>query len=233
MESAALLKGHKVREAKEHSSHLLVLHLLPDDILRLARLYSLHGYIHFKLVETEQAHAYIIKAIELYRKSEISGAGSALGEATRAWLSDAAQYWELDADWQIWAYHPAVDDALRSDLTAARKSLRLFLEDLYALSGRYAETSAEWAPLVPPIALEIGYALVPEESGDEWPMFASYIPRIRQQLKESIGITTPGVGIRDNLSLEANRYVLLLDEIPLARGIVPSDMHFCPASPQA
>lgn len=231
-ESTALLKENKIREAKEHNSHLLALQLLPDDTIRLALLYNLHGYIHFKLTENEQARTYFLKAIEQYRKSGIASTGSALGKATRTWLSDAAQYWELDADWQVWADNLAVDDTLRSDLTAARNSLRLFLEDLYSLSAPNADTSAEWAPLVYPIAIEVGSALVPVNPGEKWPLIASYVPRIRQQLKESFGITIPGVNIRDNLSLEENRYVLLLDEIPLARGITPLDMRYCPTSPK-
>jgi len=228
----ARLKEGKSREALEQFTQMQELKLLLGDATRQAGLCSRLGYIHFDLTDIERAHSCFTQAIQLYRESNTPCPGTTLGDTCRSVLPDATHYWNLDADWKTWTDDPAMDDALHSDLAAARKSLADYLDGLYQLSGQYPDAS-KWSPLVEPIGLEVGLKLLPGGLSDKWPLITSYIPQMRRRLKDSMGITIPGVNIRDNLTLEPNEYILLLDEIPLARDRVPLDMRYSPASSQA
>ncbi len=74
--------------------------------------------------------------------------------------------------------------------------------------------------LVDPLELEVGYALIslvdPQQGGD----LLDRVKTIRQQLASELGVLVPPVRIRDNVALEANRYVIKLRGNPVGEGEV-------------
>lgn len=74
--------------------------------------------------------------------------------------------------------------------------------------------------LVDPLELDIGYALIsivdPDQQGD----LLERVKMLRQQLALELGIVIPPVRIRDNVSLDSNRYVIKMRGNPLAEGEV-------------
>jgi flagellar biosynthesis component FlhA len=73
--------------------------------------------------------------------------------------------------------------------------------------------------VVDPIAVELGTALVPEDTSMEWSLFKELIPALRERISASFGIQIPGVRVRANAGdLPPTAYVFMLDEILLLRG---------------
>ena len=74
--------------------------------------------------------------------------------------------------------------------------------------------------LVDPLELEIGYALIalvdPDQEGD----LLERVKMLRKQLALELGLVIPPVRIRDNVSMNANGYVIKLRGNPLAEGEV-------------
>lgn len=74
--------------------------------------------------------------------------------------------------------------------------------------------------LVDPLELDIGYALIsivdPDQQGD----LLERVKMLRQQLALELGIVIPPVRIRDNVSLDSNRYVIKMRGNPIAEGEV-------------
>ncbi|MEX0821408.1 MAG: flagellar biosynthesis protein FlhA [Rhodothermales bacterium] len=72
--------------------------------------------------------------------------------------------------------------------------------------------------LVDPLELDIGYALIsvvdPDQQGD----LLERVKMLRQQLALELGIVIPPVRIRDNVSLDSNRYVIKMRGNPIAEG---------------
>jgi flagellar biosynthesis protein FlhA len=74
--------------------------------------------------------------------------------------------------------------------------------------------------LVDPLELDIGYALIsivdPDQQGD----LLERVKMLRQQLALELGIVIPPVRIRDDVSLDSNRYVIKMRGNPIAEGEV-------------
>ena len=74
--------------------------------------------------------------------------------------------------------------------------------------------------LVDPLELEIGYALIsivdPGQQGD----LLDRISTLRKQLAMELGIVIPPIRIRDNVTLDANQYVIKLRGNPIGQGEV-------------
>lgn len=79
--------------------------------------------------------------------------------------------------------------------------------------------------LVDPLELEIGYALIsivdPSQGGD----LLDRVKMLRQQLAVELGVVIPPVRIRDNVALDANRYIIKLRGNPIAEGEVLPGYH--------
>ena len=79
--------------------------------------------------------------------------------------------------------------------------------------------------LVDPLELEIGYGLIsivdPGQQGD----LLERVKMLRQQLAIELGIVIPPVRIRDNVALEANRYIIKLRGNPIGEGEVLPGYH--------
>lgn len=90
----------------------------------------------------------------------------------------------------------------------------------HSLVGAGAEEFA----LTLPIILELGKGLSEraKKKKGESNFVEEMIPRLRQALYQDLGIRFPGVHVRvDSPILNANEYLILLNEVPVVRGKVP------------
>lgn len=71
-----------------------------------------------------------------------------------------------------------------------------------------------------PITVELGTALLPLVDPQHKAPLLSYLPAIRDEIGRESGLVPAGVHVRDNLQTEANRYVVLLRNSPIATGEV-------------
>ena len=92
------------------------------------------------------------------------------------------------------------------------------------------KTTIDNLPVALPIMVEADARLFPlaEATPEVNRMLQVEIPMMRQDLLNSTGVNVPGVRIRSNDNYEAGRYVLSLDEVPIASGQVYAQAKFCP-----
>jgi flagellar biosynthesis protein FlhA len=88
-----------------------------------------------------------------------------------------------------------------------------------------APAELSWDDLAPvdPLAIEVGYRLVPlveKKIGGE---LLARIKGVRRKLTQDLGFLVPAVHIRDNLELPPNNYRILVQGVPLAGGEVHAD----------
>lgn len=103
------------------------------------------------------------------------------------------------------------------------------VEQLMALlAERTAEllTSQETGlPDEPParFVLRLGARLCPStaETSQDWPMFAEDIPRMRDAIKKDTGVKMPSIWVVE--ADDDRRYAIMLDDLQLVEGTVPSD----------
>ena len=228
----AVLKEGRFPQTLEQFRGLWSLNLSHGDLMRQGELCSRLGYVYFCLTDIDNARSHFASAIHFFQESDTASSGSALGSLCASLLQDAVRYWDLDTAWAVMSDDPVTDEALRRALPAARTALDQCWDSLYQLSEQYLNSS-ERSLALPPIVLELGQALTPVGPFEKWPLVATYIPAMRQRLKESMGVTIPGITIRDNVSLAPEEYVFLLSEVSLLRSSVPLDMRYCPLPPEA
>ena len=86
------------------------------------------------------------------------------------------------------------------------------------------ENSDDYA-LTLPVILELGKdlsKLIQQRTKSGQSFVDDMIPKMRQALYQDIGIRYPGIHVRtDSPSLEGNDYMILLNEVPYARGKIP------------
>lgn len=82
-----------------------------------------------------------------------------------------------------------------------------------------------WDDLSPvdPLAIEVGYRLVPLVERKHGGELLARIKGIRKKLTQDLGFLIPPVHIRDNLELPPSTYRLLVHGVPLAQGEVHPD----------
>ena len=79
------------------------------------------------------------------------------------------------------------------------------------------ETEEEIIPQPEPIALEIGYALIPLVDESQGGRIPQKIKTMRKQIAQEYGVIVPLVHIRDNLNLKPNEYRILIKGIEIDR----------------
>lgn len=230
-ETDARVKEGKPRETLEQLLQMSKLELLSDDKTRLAQLYSRLGYVYFDLADIENARKYFAKALQIYRENGSSSPGSALSEVCQTFLRNATQYWALNAQWKAMAEEQGTDEILQNDLIIASKSLTNYLDEFCKLPERFVDRT-ELLPVVTPIVLEIGDGLIPADTSQEWSLFKSYIPEMRQRFQDKIGVSVPGIRVRTSNILSPEGYLIMLDEAEIERGSVYLDMRYCPTPPE-
>jgi flagellar biosynthesis protein FlhA len=80
----------------------------------------------------------------------------------------------------------------------------------------------EWQdlPYVDPIAIELGYKLVPLAEADKGAELLVRVRGIRKTLSEQYGFLLPEIRVRDNLQLQPDQYRVRLSSVPMASGQV-------------
>jgi tetratricopeptide (TPR) repeat protein len=83
-------------------------------------------------------------------------------------------------------------------------------------------------PDVTPVVIEVDNDIVPAEaSSDDWYVIRQLIPAQRERIQQRFGVTTGAVRIRANATdLRPGEYVILMEDIPVARGRVEKDKIF-------
>lgn len=226
-----LQTGHP-REALDHYTRLLELlrGSSPDNLQKQAELHSRQASAAFALNDLTGARAAWIKALELSRESGSADPGASLSAASRALLSDAGQYWKLMDEWAVFQDEAGAAEPLRQELAAARKSLADYLDELYLVKGK-AGTGSGNSPIITPVVVEMARDLIPEDTGENWPVLKTYIPEMRERIEQEMGVVTPGVLLRAREDLPGQNYLILLDEIPLVMGQAKIDERYCLAAP--
>ena len=229
-EGDRLLKEGNTELALEQYVQLLTF-MLADDKTRQVRLHSRLGYAYFDLANIESARIHFAKAIQLSYESNIPNPGEALGELCRSFLRDDTHYWALENEWKILTDEPGADEGLRNDFAGARKSLAIYLAELFQLSEKYVDNN-DLTPIAKPVVLEIGKGLIPSDTSNEWSLFKYYIPEMRDRIKDTMGVTVPGVWVRANEDLPSDGYSIKLNENPIAQSDVQLDSRYCPNPPE-
>ncbi len=107
-------------------------------------------------------------------------------------------------------------------------------EELDAAKAKAAKAAAP-APSAPesmtdligvdPLALEVGYGLIPLADPKQGGELLDRITMIRKQAVMDMGVLVPAIRVRDNVQLGANEYVLKLRGTEIARGEVFLNQH--------
>jgi flagellar biosynthesis component FlhA len=87
--------------------------------------------------------------------------------------------------------------------------------------------------VVTPIQFVVSGNLAPKEGKEnEWSK--RFIPEMRERIQDEIGVGVPGVRIQSNeTDLPDDTYIIMLDEVPIARGRVSSGAKYSPSAPSA
>ncbi len=90
------------------------------------------------------------------------------------------------------------------------------------------ETKARQAmvPLMVPVSVEVGSGLAEVVAGEggSGPLLEEEVPLLRDRLFLDLGVALPGVRARATAHLEPERYVIAMQEVPLASGVVRPTM---------
>lgn len=78
---------------------------------------------------------------------------------------------------------------------------------------------------VEPLALDVGYKLIPLVDKGQGGELLARIKGIRRKLTNDLGFLIPAVHVRDNLELPPGQYRLLIHGVPLASGDIHPDRH--------
>ncbi len=91
-------------------------------------------------------------------------------------------------------------------------------------SARETRARAAMVPIVVPIAIELGTELARQitdgRGGGE--LLEEHVPAVRDALFLDLGLAVPGVRVRESSGLEAHGFVVSVQEVPVARGEIPS-----------
>jgi tetratricopeptide (TPR) repeat protein len=194
------------------------------DAEQLAGLHARAAFAWLELGEFSRAASVLSEAAQHWEKVGITDLGPALGEVATGLVGGVTDAWAMDDHWAAFGRDP---DPARAELAAAvRAALRADLERRFELAGGDPELLI---PVVTPIALELGNALVAEDTSPEWSLFKTYIPGMRDSIRQGLGIIVPGVRVRSAPALAPGGYVIKLDEATEARGEVVIGARWCPA----
>ena len=82
------------------------------------------------------------------------------------------------------------------------------------------EAPADMSPVVPldPLALELGYGLIPPVDKDKGAELLERVTRIRRESALDLGLVVPRIRIIDNMRLEPSEYCFKIKGVEVARG---------------
>lgn len=207
---------------------------------RLAGLNVRAGMAHLYRQDTSEARGHFAKALALYAhgtpsgpapawvSSAGSGAGARLASECAPLATEAHRWWTVDDAWQAWAEDAATDDALRTELVAARSLWLDHLARRFQLSADAAR-SKNFYTMVSPLALELGRGLA-EQSYEESALKKDYLPTVIEGFRRDYGVRIPMPRVRDSSDVDelAEAYLVMLDEVPIVLGRVHVGERFAP-----
>jgi tetratricopeptide (TPR) repeat protein len=221
----ALWKGKQNSEALQQFNQALALRSEAGPSAQRADLHVSLGLVQQELKGEANARASFITSLSLYGEAGTQNAGEAFANACRPLLRSARHFWEIESLLKGLGEEPAMEEPLRNGFAQARESLLPYLDELYRLAPAAVTLS-----IVTPIVLEVGTRLVPKvDPKSDGGKFLSDIDGMRKHIEAGMGIKVPGVRMRENPGIAQNSYVIMLDEVPIARGSVQIGMGYCPA----
>ena len=111
---------------------------------------------------------------------------------------------------------------LRKAPPAAEESEAAGAAGAGAAPGPMAELSWDEIRPVEPLALEVGYRLIPLVDQAQGGQLLARLKGVRRKLTQDLGFLIPAVHVRDNLELAPGQYRLLVHGVPVATGeLVP------------
>jgi len=200
---------------------------------REAELLAQIGYCRFTLKEAARARAAFAEAlaVDLSSEPDKPDPGTIVAFACRALLRDLSAYWDLAASWRSIMEDAASTCGLQQAARSAYRDLTGYLEDWFGLAAATAASSS-WLPAVNRLAVEIEAAAVAGHTAQDSPLFQQHLPEMRRRVLQSTGVPVPSVRLRENPSDPIpGRYVVMVDEIPMALGELRKDSRYSPVDP--
>lgn len=224
-EGAGLLREGYAAEALDIFKLLVHEYSRAERVQELAPLHSQRMYAYFSLKDFQSSRQSFITAARLYREGGSQNPGEHIGDAVRHVMRDAASYWAFDSELEWFGKDSEADEQLQAEITAARKSLAKYPDELYGLSG---DSTAGARPEIRPIAVEIEPGLIPQDVETDWPFIIEMLREVRARIQDDTGVKIPSVNVRESQTyLPPESYVILLDEIPMALGRCHAGMRYC------
>jgi tetratricopeptide (TPR) repeat protein len=159
-----------------------------------------------------------------YATAGAADPGRLLGELARSLVATVRDYSALDASWAEAFEDLATASDVRLALPDARRALAGALDDLLGMAPGFEEH----VPIVIPIVVEVGDALVPlvDPNQDAGVFIYELIPAMRNRILASTGVSVPGVRLRGAPVLEENGFCIQVDETPVLRGTLDAAATF-------
>jgi len=223
-----LLREKRFSEALNQLTRLIdLLVSSPDELERQqAELHCRLGYTHLFMSDIESAYKCFVRSFEAYNKANVTDSGIEVGRIGQSLLSGVEDYWNLMDVWESLKAYDHSSEAVSKELDRAARSLTGYLDRVFQLSLQ-SEITDKLSPIVLPVVVELGSNLIPEDTGQNWSLFKTYIPELRDRIQTDLGIKLPGFRFRSAGSLPSMAYRILLDEVLVAQGIMPIDSFYC------
>jgi FHIPEP family protein len=157
--------------------------------------------------------------VEVHADDVAVGADEILRAAS---VESVAEYWHLDDLLREAEDDPAIPPAVRETAAVTREKFGFRLDELLGL------TSPAEVPLVQPVLVEVGDALVPivDSAQDGGIFLYELIPAMRERILTGTGVAVPGVRMRGAWDLPPEGFRVHIDEVPVRTGAVPLDAAF-------
>ncbi|MGD0772446.1 MAG: FHIPEP family type III secretion protein [Candidatus Solibacter sp.] len=188
------------------------------------------AYVRLSLPDRAAAAGAMESAVELYRRGGAADAEGLVAARVAGLVPDIDTLWRVE---EVAASLAASGDGAVSRV-AAEVTARI-PERLDGWLGLSESAGADRSPWCQPIVLELGSGLVPEDTSENWPLFHSYFPEMRQRISGKSGVTVPGIYVQASTTLAANRYSIALrgSAQPFLGGPVPLDRRYHPGPPDS
>jgi len=201
----------------------------PRDAAERAELHARIAIVRLVQGEIAGARSAFVHALQGFGEAGASGAGPALGHAARGQIRDVAHFWSVHTHWSALEADATLERALRQGFAAARAVLADYLTQAFHLADDAG--SSLRLPVATPIGLRVASDLVPrvDPRSDNGQFIEKDIPEMRERIEGDMGMRVPHVRVREDAALGAGGYVILVDEVPVARGAVQTGSLFCSA----
>jgi tetratricopeptide (TPR) repeat protein len=189
------------------------------------------AYVQLSLPDRAAAVAAMESAVELYRRGGIADPEGRVAARVAALAPDIDSLWRVEGAVVSMA---AADPNGAPSRVAAQFAARI-PERLDGWLGLSESADADRSPWGQPITLELGSGLVPDDTSENWPLFRSYLPEMRQRILGQTGVTVPGISVQTSNTLTEGRYSIVLrgSAQPFLGGPVPLDRRYHPGPPDS